>query len=56
MYEKGFVKARVGGITNARGGRRKKFYTLTSYGVKTLKEIYEMRTEMARAIPKLALS
>ena len=56
LEKKGFLESHMEGATSDRRGRRKKFYTLTSYGVKTLKEIYEMRTEMARAIPQLALS
>jgi DNA-binding PadR family transcriptional regulator len=30
MEDKGFVKSRFGGITEERGGRRKKYYSITA--------------------------
>jgi PadR family transcriptional regulator PadR len=54
LEKKGFLKSHMEGATSERRGRRKRFYSLTSFGVKTLKEIYDMRTEMAKAIPQLA--
>jgi DNA-binding PadR family transcriptional regulator len=56
LEKKGFVNSEMEGATAKRRGRRKKFYRLTSFGVKTLKGIYEMRTEMAKAIPNFAIS
>jgi len=56
LEKKGFLNSNMEGATEERRGRRKRFYSLTSFGVKTLKGIYEMRTEMAKAIPKLATS
>jgi len=56
LEKKGFLKSQMEGATAERRGRRKRFYSLTSFGVKTLKEIYELRTEMARAIPQLAFA
>ena len=32
MEDKGFIKSHFGGITEERGGRRKKFYVITAYG------------------------
>jgi len=55
LEKKSFLKSKMEGATEERRGRRKRFYNLTSFGVKTLKGIYEMRTEMARAIPNLAI-
>lgn len=56
LEKKGFLVSHMEEATPDRRGRRKRFYTLTNFGIKTLKDIYEMRTEMARAIPQLALS
>jgi PadR family transcriptional regulator PadR len=56
LEKKGFVNSTMEGATEERRGRRKKFYHLTSFGVKTLKAVYEMRTDMAKAIPNLAIS
>lgn len=53
MKEKGLVESRFGGITNDRGGRRKKFYVITFMGKKALDRQYELRTSMYRRIPNI---
>ena len=53
MKEKGLVEARFGGITRERGGRRKKFYTITFTGMKALERQYTLRTNMYREIPRI---
>jgi DNA-binding PadR family transcriptional regulator len=53
MQEKGLVESRFGGITNDRGGRRKKFYVITFMGKKALDRQYELRTSMYRRIPNI---
>lgn len=55
LENKGFVKSWVGGATSERGGRRKKYYLLTPYGQKALKEAHHLRMELARNIPGLNL-
>jgi len=54
LEDKGFVKSRFGGITGERGGRRKKFYTITGLGRKVLDTQYQMRTTLYKQIPKLS--
>jgi len=54
MEEKGFVESKYGGITKERGGRRKKFYNITSIGKKVLDRQYELRTSMYKQIPKIS--
>jgi len=54
MEDKGFVKSRFGGITEERGGRRKKFYTITGLGKRVLDTQYELRTSLYKQIPKLS--
>jgi DNA-binding PadR family transcriptional regulator len=49
---KGFVKYRFGGITEDRGGRRKKFYVITALGKRVLEAQYELRNSMYIQIPK----
>ena len=56
MEDKGFVKSRFGGITEERGGRRKKFYTITGLGKRVLDAQYELRTSLYKQIPKLYFS
>lgn len=53
MVDKGFVQSRFGGITQSRGGRRKKFYVITAFGKKMLDRQYEIRTSLYQQIPKI---
>lgn len=56
MEDKGFVKSRFGGITEDRGGRRKKFYVITALGKRMLDEQYDLRTNLYAQIPKISFS
>ncbi|WP_258102139.1 PadR family transcriptional regulator [Marinoscillum pacificum] len=55
LEEKEFVKTREGGATAERGGRRKKYYQLTAYGLKMLQETNELRMSFAQNIPGLSI-
>ena len=54
MSEKGFVNSRFGGITQDRGGRRKKFYVITSLGKSMLDQQHEVRNALYKKIPKIS--
>jgi len=54
MSEKGFVDARFGGITQDRGGRRKKFYVITAFGKQMLDRQYEIRSSLYHRIPNIS--
>jgi PadR family transcriptional regulator, regulatory protein PadR len=54
LEDKGFVKSRFGGITEERGGRRKKFYVVTALGKKVLDAQYELRSSIYKQIPKIS--
>jgi PadR family transcriptional regulator, regulatory protein PadR len=54
LEDKGFVKSKFGGITEERGGRRKKFYSITALGKKMLDHQYALRTSIYKAIPKIS--
>ena len=54
LEDKGFVKSRFGGITEERGGRRKKFYVITALGKKVLDAQYETRVGIYKQIPKIS--
>jgi PadR family transcriptional regulator, regulatory protein PadR len=54
MEDKGFVKSRFGGITEDRGGRRKKYYVITAIGKRVLDSQYELRTELYKMIPEIS--
>lgn len=56
MEDKGFVKSRYGGITEDRGGRRKKFYVITALGKRMLDEQHELRNGIYKRIPKISFS
>jgi DNA-binding PadR family transcriptional regulator len=54
IEDKGFVKSRFGGITEDRGGRRKKFYVITALGKRMLDSQYDLRTSIYKLIPKIS--
>ncbi|HRX00529.1 MAG TPA: helix-turn-helix transcriptional regulator [Cyclobacteriaceae bacterium] len=55
LEEKGFITSSMGGATAERGGRRKRFFHLTSMGKKALDEANDLRTQLYNRIPKVAL-
>ena len=54
IEDKGFVKSSFGGITEDRGGRRKKYYVITAIGKKMLDNQYALRTGLYQQIPKIS--
>lgn len=54
IEDKGFVKSRFGGITEDRGGRRKKYYVITAIDKKMLDSQYALRTSIYQQIPKIS--
>ena len=54
IEDKGFVKSRFGGITEDRGGRRKKFYVITEIGKRMLDAQFELRSSIYKQIPKIS--
>lgn len=56
MEDKGFVKSRFGGITEDRGGRRKKFYVITALGKRVLDDQYALRVGIYKQIPKISFN
>lgn len=55
LEDKGYIKSKMGGATNERGGRRKRIYTITSAGLAILKSIKEARIELWKLIPQLKI-
>jgi len=53
LEDKGFVKSIMGGATNARGGRRKRIFTITNAGLAVLKTMKEARMDLWKLIPQL---
>lgn len=55
LEEKGLVRSAMGDPSQERGGRRKRIFTLTAAGKRSLEEANEMRTQLFKQIPKMAL-
>lgn len=51
LEEKGYVKSELGEATNVRGGRRKRFYSVTSGGKAALLKAKEQRDQLWSMIP-----
>lgn len=55
LEKKGFVESKVGGAKAERGGRRKRFYKITSAGENALVKNYRLRSDLIRLIPNIPL-
>jgi PadR family transcriptional regulator PadR len=55
LEEKGLLKSRMGEPSDERGGRRKRIFTLTAAGKRSLEEANELRNQLYNQIPKVAL-
>jgi PadR family transcriptional regulator, regulatory protein PadR len=51
LEEKGFLSSEMGGATSERGGRRKRFFTITASGIQALRENQEIRTRLWSLVP-----
>jgi PadR family transcriptional regulator, regulatory protein PadR len=56
LEDKGYLRSRVGGATNERGGRRKRIYTVTSGGLAVLKSMKEARVDLWKLVPQLKMT
>lgn len=56
LEKKGLLESRFGEATNVRGGKRKKYFIITAFGAKCLREAHEMRNQMYQTIPSLVLN
>lgn len=55
LEDKGFVKSKMGGSTNTRGGRRKRIFTVTNAGLSMLRAMKESRMDLWKLIPQLKM-
>lgn len=55
LEEKGLLKSKLGEATKARGGKRKRYYTVTAPGRAALIKAKEMRDQLWQRIPGFAL-
>lgn len=56
LEEKGFLKSEFGEATKIRGGKRKRYFVLTNFGKRALRETKEERLELWNAVPKFILN
>jgi PadR family transcriptional regulator, regulatory protein PadR len=56
LEEKGFVKSKMGGASQERGGRRKRLFSITTYGRNALEELRETRNVIWDMITKASPS
>lgn len=55
LEEKGLVKSKLGEATSTRGGKRKRYYTVTSAGKAALLKAKEVRDQLWEMIPDLVI-
>ena len=55
LEDKGFLKSKDGESTPERGGRPKRFFSITASGKKIIEDTREAREQLWSAIPKVAL-
>ncbi|MFM8833227.1 MAG: PadR family transcriptional regulator [Cytophagales bacterium] len=55
LEEKGLAKSKLGEATSARGGKRKRYYTVTNAGKVSLLKAKELRDQYWQLIPNLKL-
>jgi DNA-binding PadR family transcriptional regulator len=55
LEEKGFLISELGGATAERGGRRKRYFSLTAPGAQALREVEQLRRRLWEAIPEAKL-
>ncbi len=53
LEQKGFLRSHMGGATEARGGRKKRLFTMTNSGKDALREARQMRNALWQAIPRM---
>ena len=56
LEDKGYVKSGMGGATNARGGRRKRIFTITNAGLAMLRAKKEQQVQLWKLVPQLKIS
>jgi DNA-binding PadR family transcriptional regulator len=55
LEEKGLIKSTMGGATAERGGRRKRYFTITALGSRTLRELKSLRERLWKELPAKVL-
>lgn len=51
LEEKGFITSKMGGASSERGGRRKRYFTLTALGSKAIRQSKALREKLWKGLP-----
>jgi DNA-binding PadR family transcriptional regulator len=54
LEKKGYLSSEFGEATNIRGGKRKRYFSLTMLGSRVLRETQEQRQALFNSIPRVA--
>jgi DNA-binding PadR family transcriptional regulator len=55
LEKKGYLKSAMGGATQERGGRRKRYFMLTARGKKTLEEAMKLKLQLYKRVPNFSI-
>jgi PadR family transcriptional regulator, regulatory protein PadR len=55
LEDKGYLKSKMGGASNVRGGRRKRIFQVTNAGLAMLRTMKEARMDLWKLIPQLKM-
>ena len=55
LEEKGLLESEMGGETAERGGRRKRYFTITKLGARALRESKQLREKLWERVPRRIL-
>ena len=55
LEQKGYLRSKFGEATEVRGGKRKRIFSLTVYGIKALRQAQELRSQMWSQLPSFII-
>ena len=55
LQRKGYLRSKMGGATQERGGRRKRYFTLTVSGRRSLEENMRLKLQLYKQVPNFSL-
>jgi PadR family transcriptional regulator PadR len=55
LEEKGFITSEMGGASAERGGRRKRYFSISPLGSKAIREAKELREKLWKIVPRKVL-
>ncbi|SDM52601.1 Transcriptional regulator PadR-like family protein [Catalinimonas alkaloidigena] len=55
LEQKGYLTSRTGDPTEQRGGKPKRYFTLTAYGKQALQQARDIRVSLWEALPRVVL-